>query len=184
LTRRSKVLIRQADVGDAADVASLGAAAFVAAHAPFTDASSIRPIVAHAFRERHVRQRIADSRLAERSWFLVAYHQKQLLGFLEYDESGTEAELHRLYVDPSLKGTGIGSALLEQLHRRLPGQHRYRVTVAAANAEALLFYERRGFRETDRTTHHYPGVDFPPDAKPTAVVFLQFEPTFKERDHS
>ena len=55
-------------------------------------------------------------------------------------------ELFRIYADPAHFGTGAGSALLDELHRRLAGRvDAYVVEVHSKNARGRTFYDRQGF---------------------------------------
>jgi ribosomal protein S18 acetylase RimI-like enzyme len=165
--------VREADeVTDTAKTAALGSAAFRETHAEILDEPVVEAIVSQIYSEESIRRSIRACREASTAYFLVAYRDSSLVGFLEYDELGDEPELHRLYVHSRQKRSGIGSALLAALHERLPLDGRYRVTVSAENTPALRFYKRHGFHETGRATQHYPGVDLPPEAQPAAVVFL------------
>ena len=67
-----------------------------------------------------------------------------MLGYLHYDSEGAEPELHRICVDPGRKRGGVGSALMGELHARLPPGGQYILLVAEANKDAQAFYERHG----------------------------------------
>jgi [ribosomal protein S18]-alanine N-acetyltransferase len=166
---------------DAAETAALGAVAFRETHRHLLQPAVVDAIVMQIYSEDRIRRAIATCRESSCAFFLVARHASELVGFLEYGEAEDEPELHRLYVDPSRKGLGIGTALLAELHRRLPAGRRYRVTAHAGNAEALGFYKRRGFTESGRRVQHYPGVELPPDAQPGPVVFLRAPPNLRRR---
>jgi ribosomal protein S18 acetylase RimI-like enzyme len=58
---------------------------------------------------------------------------------------GPQPELHRIYVDPTRKRGGIGSALLRELHARLEPGTSYVLLVAELNTDARAFYDRQGF---------------------------------------
>jgi GNAT superfamily N-acetyltransferase len=60
--------------------------------------------------------------------------------------------IHELWVQPELRGCGIGTALVERAseHLRRRGSERIAVRVEAANAEGLRFWQRRGFRDRAR----------------------------------
>jgi len=165
--------VREADAAtDIYETAALGAAAFRDSHSPFLEAAVVEAIVSQIYSEERIRGSVRTCRDSSTGYFLVAHRGARLAGFLEYDEQGDEPELRRLYVRPDQKGTGIGSALLHALHERLPIDAPYHVTVFVKNLLALRFYARHGFRETGRTTQHYPGVELPPEAQPSVVVFL------------
>jgi ribosomal protein S18 acetylase RimI-like enzyme len=111
--------------------------------------------------------------------FLVAERDGRILGFLHYDCEGPEPELHRIYVEPAQKRRGIGSALLQELHRRLASSDSYILMVVAANRPAVAFYERHGFVEAARVDgvaymHERMGVEFAPGAPPVPALILRF----------
>jgi ribosomal protein S18 acetylase RimI-like enzyme len=70
----------------------------------------------------------------------------------EFDDtwhSGPQvAEIETLSVDPSARGQGIGSALLDRVDAELEeaGLHDVVIAAFATNASAIRLYERRGFR--------------------------------------
>ena len=67
-----------------------------------------------------------------------------MVGYPHYDSEGVEPELHRIYVDPGQKRGGVGSALMRELHARLPPGGQYILLVVEANEDAQAFYERHG----------------------------------------
>jgi putative acetyltransferase len=75
----------------------------------------------------------------------VAVRGSRVVGFTALDgDLGTF-----LYVDPEAHGSGIGSALLEQVMRARPDGFRFWAFQENANARA--FYERRGCRAVEFT---------------------------------
>jgi ribosomal protein S18 acetylase RimI-like enzyme len=102
-----------------------------------------------------------------------------VLGFLHYDSEGPEPELHRIYVDPGRKRGGVGSALMRELHARLPPDTEYVLLVAEANTDAQAFYRRHGLvveRKVEGTSHHMNAigikVDVPPP--PARAVLMRY----------
>ena len=75
----------------------------------------------------------------------VAERGSRVVGFTALDgDIGTF-----LYVDPEVHGSGVGSALLEQVMRARPDGFRFWAFQENANARA--FYERRGCRTLEFT---------------------------------
>jgi D-alanine-D-alanine ligase len=72
-------------------------------------------------------------------------------------------DLYWMAVDPELHGTGIGTALLNEMERRLEGTARLIVIETAGRADYALtraFYEARGYRPTATIPDFYaPGDD-------------------------
>jgi GNAT superfamily N-acetyltransferase len=74
---------------------------------------------------------------------LVADAGDALIGLLTYDLQRAECEL--VAIVASVRGKGIGSALLAALRDRVPDRPIWVVTTND-NLDALRFYQRRGFR--------------------------------------
>lgn len=81
--------------------------------------------------------------------YFVAYEGKEPVGFagaaLEYEPH--VLQLHKIYVLPRLKGTGVGKKLLINVRGwGLEHQQKYiRLTVNRNNKEAIGFYQKQGF---------------------------------------
>ena len=174
------VVVRAGELGDAEAICALGAIAFRLAHQSFLDEPSIDAIIAQTYNVTAVSEAICRCDVADNAFFLVASTQTAVVGYLEYDAFGGEPELHRIYVDPAQKGAGLGTTMLEELHRRLRQPLNYRVVVASPNVAALRFYEHRGFRlEREVADSLYPGVILPEGSTPVTVSILR--KTIEER---
>ncbi len=141
------LVVRTAVVADAPSVAAIGRVAFPVVH-------------------NDVVTRCTAAIDAE---FLVAEQDGDVIGYLHYDSEGPEPELHRIYVDPGRKRGGVGSALMRELHARLPPGRQYVLFVAEANTDAQAFYQRHGLvveRKVEGGSHLAIGtkVDVPPPA--------------------
>lgn len=80
------------------------------------------------------------------------------------------AEIESLSVDPALRGTGLGSQLLEGLERLLADRGVKDVVIGAlpGNSGAVRLYERRGYRPTWLYLSKFAGdVGQPPGATST-----------------
>lgn len=85
---------------------------------------------------------------------VAADDQDQPQGFMLIDGSHMEA----LFIDPDVRGTGIGRQLLLHalaLHPQLT------TDVNAQNAQAVGFYQRMGFTETGRSPVDSQGRPYP-----------------------
>ena len=88
----------------------------------------------------------ATERAAERddAQFLVAERSGEVVAFAHYGVGPRGPELFRIYAHPDHYGTGVGSALLDELERRLHVDA-YVVDVHSRNTRGRTFYDRRGF---------------------------------------
>jgi ribosomal protein S18 acetylase RimI-like enzyme len=146
-----EMVVRDAAASDAAAVAGIGRAAVPETYKDLIeDASVLEAIVEQSYSLDALVTCIGRCRRTADAHFLVAEQDGEILGFLHYDREGIEPELHRIYVEPALKGQGIGSALVGELHRRLPRGSSYVLMVVAANRRAVSFYERHGLVEAAR----------------------------------
>jgi ribosomal protein S18 acetylase RimI-like enzyme len=100
--------------------------------------------------------------------FLGAFTpEDELAGYACYGPTpGTDRtfDLYWIAVDPRLRGAGIGTTLLNEVERRLEGQHARMLVVETSSrsdyAPTRGFYGRRGYTETARVRGFYaPGDD-------------------------
>jgi [ribosomal protein S5]-alanine N-acetyltransferase len=78
--------------------------------------------------------------------FLVAERDGSVVAFAQFGVGPRGPELFRIYADPAHYGSGAGSALLAELHRRIAGHvDAYLVEVHSKNARGRAFYDRSGF---------------------------------------
>jgi putative acetyltransferase len=91
--------------------------------------------------------RMSDLRVA-------VQHDGLPVGFIA-QEAG---EIHMLFVAPDAQGTGVGSALLEQVSETEPC---LRLDVNEQNLTALRFYLSRGFEQVGRSDLDGQGRPFP-----------------------
>jgi len=146
-----ETIVRDAVAADSAVVASIGRVAVPATYKDLIDdAAVMEAIVEQSYAPDRLRDCVVRCARAVDAHFLVAERDGRIVGFLHYDSEGPEPELHRIYVEPSQKRRGIGSALLQELHRRLASGDSYILMVVAANQPAVAFYERHGFVEAAR----------------------------------
>ena len=101
------------------------------------------------------------------------------MGFLHYDCEGPKPELHRIYLAPTMKRKGVGTALMHALHERLAPGSSYILMVIAANLPAVSFYRRHGLVEEARVDgptymSEHMGVTFPAGTKPAPALIMRF----------
>ena len=103
------------------------------------------------FEEAEDSAQALDSYL-DRGRVLVARVGESLVGHLQLVETGEDrvVELKSMAVRTELRGTGVGSRLVEYAvtSSRASGHRRMIVATAAADIDNLRFYQRRGFRLT------------------------------------
>lgn len=102
-------------------------------------------------------ERLAEAtREAERreEIFLVAERDDRIVGYLHFGAGSRGPHLFRIYADPIAYGSGVGSALLDELHRRLDERviGSYTLEVHVRNERGRAFYDRNGFVIVDVPT--------------------------------
>jgi ribosomal protein S18 acetylase RimI-like enzyme len=137
-------VVRTALVADAPSIAAIGRVAFPAVHNRVIGAEFAATVVEQTYSIEALTECITRCSSADDAEFLVAERNSEVVGYLHYDSEGAEPELHRIYVDPGQKRGGIGSALMRELHARLPPGRQYILLVVDANKDAQAFYERHG----------------------------------------
>jgi len=173
-------IVRDAAPADAAAIAAIGRIAVPDTYGDLIDDESVMSaILEQSYSLAALRDCVARCVRTDGAHFLVAEQAGRVVGFLHYDCEGPEPELHRIYVEPTLKRRGIGSALLRELHGRLRPGAAYILMVVAANRAAVSFYERHGFDQAARVDgvtymHERMGVDFRPDTPAVPALVLRF----------
>lgn len=87
---------------------------------------------------------------------LAGYLQLGAEAALPEIEAANPWELRRLYVDPGLKGAGLGAVLMDEAlaRSRAAGADVLWLGVWERNARAIRFYEKHGFREVGEHVFH------------------------------
>ena len=163
------LVVRTAVMADAPSIAAIGRVAFPAVHNDVVGLEFAAVVVEQTYSIEALTECITRCTAAIDAEFLVAEQDGDVIGYLHYDSEGPEPELHRIYVDPGRKRGGVGSALMRELHARLPPGRQYVLFVAEANTDAQAFYQRHGLvveRKVEGSSHLAIGikVDVPPPA--------------------
>jgi [ribosomal protein S18]-alanine N-acetyltransferase len=89
--------------------------------------------------------------------YLVAEVAGDVVGYAVASYAGDIAELQRIGVTPSVRRTGVATALLDEVVAEAPGTgaDRLLLEVREDNAPALALYAARGFIEIDRRPRYY-----------------------------
>ena len=79
--------------------------------------------------------------------FLLAYAEGNPLGFAGFSEEDPGSwKLHKIYVLPSAQGTGAGSALMQEVIKRIKAREGKKLSLNVnRNNKAIEFYQSRGF---------------------------------------
>jgi len=102
----------------------------------------------------HGREHLAAQILDPKIFFAAAKTPEgRIVGLatLRLEEPGS-AFLHRLYVENSSQGLGIGENLLKTAMAAFPGLKTVKLEVLTENIRAISFYERQGFRKAGAKT--------------------------------
>ena len=138
--------VRDATPADAERIAAVARASWTDTYRNIFDAAFIEDFLATNYRPEDLAagaQRAADD---EDRHFLVAERGGEVVAFAQYGVGPRGPQLSRIYADPAHYGSGVGSALLAELHRRLEGRvESYLVDVHSRNARGVGFYRRQGF---------------------------------------
>ena len=171
------LVVRTAVMADAPSIAAIGRVAFPAVHNDVVGPEFAAVVVEQTYSIEALTECITRCTAAIDAEFLVAEQDGDVIGYLHYDSEGPEPELHRIYVDPGRKRGGVGSALMRELHARLPPGRQYVLFVAEANTDAQAFYQRHGLvveRKVEGSSHLAIGIKV--DVPPPAPAFLMRYP--------
>ena len=152
------MLIRNAQVDDAAAMGQLMVTAWLAAHRRHIPPAAWErrrerwtPEVSASGWERCLRERDASPDLTRACYLVAEDNQGSIVGVAaaaaaEADPTGTLGEVGSLYVHPDHQTRGIGGRLMRELAARLEqmGVRSLHVGVLTANVDAQRFYEALG----------------------------------------
>ncbi len=120
------------------------------------DYPAVYDLWAHAGEGIHLRrsdepQEIEKKLKRDPDLFLVAESGGDIIGAVLGGYDGRRGLMYHLAVRPGYRGRGVGAALMQALEERLraKGCIRYYLLVTPDNAEAIRFYERRGWERLE-----------------------------------
>ena len=146
MTSRAPAVVRDADEADADAIAHVARASWTDTYRDIFDRSFIDDFLARAYAPDALRAAVTRSRGTALGEFLVAERDGEVVGYLQFGEGPRGPELYRVYADPAHLGTGVGAALLDELHRRIEGRvDAYVLDVHSRNERGRAFYDRNGF---------------------------------------
>ena len=138
--------VRDAAPTDAVAIARVARASWTDTYRDIFESEFIERFLADAYDLEELAAAAERAAASENEHFLVAERDGAVVAFAQYGEGRRGPELFRIYADPAHFGTGAGSALLAELHRRLAGHvDGYVVDVHSRNERGRAFYDRNGF---------------------------------------
>lgn len=138
--------VRDATPGDAAAIARVARASWRETYRDIFEPAFIEDFLARAYGEDGLSRAAATAADHDDAAFLVAERDGEVVGYLQFGHGSRGPELFRVYADPPHYGTGVGSALLAELHRRIEGTvDTYVLDVHSRNVRGRAFYDRNGF---------------------------------------
>jgi [ribosomal protein S5]-alanine N-acetyltransferase len=142
----SSALIRDARSGDAPRIAEVARASWADTYRDIFTPAFVDDFLARNYSVPALETAILRTGERVQTHFLVAERGGQIVGYLQFGEGSRGPELFRIYADPAHYGTGVGSAMLDELHRRVEGKvDSYVLDVHSRNERGRAFYDRKGF---------------------------------------
>ena len=145
----SAIAYRDATAADAAELAAFAERTFTETFGHLYPPEDLAAYVEAKYPAHVIAAELADLEtryvLALRDGVIVGYSK---LGVVDMDVDATDAlELHRLYVDASVKGAGVAQALMDDAlaWARGKGARVMYLSVWENNVRAQAFYRRYGF---------------------------------------
>jgi len=138
--------VRDARPDDAAAIERVARASWADTYREIFEPAYIETFLAEHYATESLAANAERAAAREDAEFLVAERDGMLIAFAQYGEGPRGPELYRIYADPAQYGTGAGSALLAELHRRIGGRvESYVLDVHPDNGRGRAFYDRHGF---------------------------------------
>ena len=147
-TRRvlEPVRVRDATPSDADAIERVARASWTETYCDVFDQAYIDEFLDTHYRAAALAEQATRSAETPDGHFLVAERDGAVVAFAQFGVGPRGPQLFRIYADPAHYGTGAGSALLNELHRRLEGRvDAYVLDVHADNERGRAFYDRNGF---------------------------------------
>jgi ribosomal protein S18 acetylase RimI-like enzyme len=140
------IAVRDATPGDAAAIRRVAQASWRDTYRDIFEPAFIEGFLARNYSEAALASAAEAATTRDEAAFLVAERDGAIVGYLHFGEGPRGWELYRIYADPAHYGTGVGSALLAELHRRIEGRvEAYVLDVHSRNERGRAFYDRNGF---------------------------------------
>ena len=140
------VSVRDARAADAEAIGRVARASWAETYRDIFEPAFIAEFLDANYRPDDLARQAERAVASSDEQFLVAERDGSVVSFAHFGVGSRGPELSRIYADPAHYGTGAGSALIEELHRRLEGQvDGYVLEVHSKNDRGRAFYDRNGF---------------------------------------
>src|SRR5690606_8685133 len=116
------VTVRDARPEDAEAIARVARASWRETYRGIFEAEVIDRFLRENYAAEALARQAERAAASDREEFLVAERAGSVVGYAHFGVGARGPELSRIYADPAHYGTGVGSALLDELHRRLTGR--------------------------------------------------------------
>jgi len=140
MSASSALLVRPAVEADTGSICAFGVHHVSAHYAPLLGVAAAETQVERWWSEDEMRPAVRDGHV------VVAVRDEELVGVAQVDLEMMPPMIWKLYVDPALRGHGVGPRLLDVVYGLLPeGTERVGIEHFTINEGAGRFYEREGF---------------------------------------
>ncbi|MGN7388379.1 GNAT family N-acetyltransferase [Sporosarcina sp. SAFN-015] len=144
----SEILVRKARIDESKTLADLLSRCQWFTYGELFSEAYIERLIEKYYNVERIKQEVT---LIDKNWhgYIVAERQGNILGVIGggmRDE--VDGEIYVFYVAPEMRGTGIGSRLLDfytKIQKHTYGATRQWVSVAKGNMYGIPFYEAKGF---------------------------------------
>lgn len=135
--------LRQAEQKDVDTIMDIAEKTWKDSYANILSSEAIDRVVERWYSRENLEEQVKSP------FFLVAEEDGHVVGFAHATFMGEKADLHRIYLEPDHQRSGIGSALYEEVERKLSDKavERIELEVLADNEKGISFYEEQGFEE-------------------------------------
>jgi [ribosomal protein S5]-alanine N-acetyltransferase len=142
----TSLTVRDATPGDAEAIRRVAQASWRDTYRDIFEPAFIEDFLARSYDEAGLARAAEQASARPGAEFLVAERDGEIVGYLHFGEGTRGPALFRVYADPAHYGTGVGSALLAELHHRLGDSvTSYVLDVHSRNERGRAFYDRNGF---------------------------------------
>ena len=121
------------------------------------DAAAIASIEEVSFPVPWTQEMILSEMREPLSFFRVVFYQEKVVGYYGFLHIFDELHILNIAVDPTMRGRGVGSALITDLLKKARSLSVRALTleVRESNAPAIRLYEKFGFKCAGVRPHYY-----------------------------